>query len=304
MQLARSLAVALGLGLALASQTPAAMAQAGNPDFSQPSQPKPAPSNPRPSDSDRPSTGPVDLRPKFRPGTEVRYAFQQRSASVFTPTDDPKAKQDQKMDQSIGLLMRVTEASDQGATLQIVYESVRIKLVTPDDKGEFDSTRPESPKPAPGQTGKPPAPGKSSPPAPPVPDRAFPAIPGLPDDMSLDSMLKMIAGPSVGTIITVKTDASGQITSVSGGESLGGGALAGLGGLGGGLGGAMMPHPSQMANWLVASIGGRPSARVGESWTNSDKLAGSPVGSFDMNTTHTLRSHNGSVASIAFAGST
>jgi hypothetical protein len=105
----------------------------------------------------------------------------------------------------------------------------------------------------------------------------------------------------VGTTITVKTDRNGGITSVSGGDGLGGA----MGGLGLPGGGGLVPSPSQMANWLVAGIGGpgnRGFARVGESWTNSDSLSGTPVGAFAMKTTHTLKSAGGGAANLAFVG--
>ena len=213
--------------------------------------------------------------------------------------------QDQKQTERIGLTFKVVQAGDEGATIQVVYDSIKVSLTTPDGVAEYDSAKPALKKPTPTSTPvttpsgpRTTRPGTKSPPTPaqPAPASADP----LKDiaDMDMNGMLGQIVGPMVGTIITVKTDRAGAITSVSGGDALGGG-LGGLGGLGAA---GVVPNPSAVANWLVAGMGGKTSARIGETWTNNDSLAGTPVGSLAMKTTHTLKSASGGVANVSFVG--
>ncbi len=263
--------------------------------------------------------GTIDLRPKFRTGQQIRYIFDQTAKSTVKSQDpnDTSLDQDQKQTQRIGLAMKVVQAGDEGATIQVVYESIKVTLNTPDGVAEFDSTKPTNKpgaKPIGGQPGakQPPArsttpvktPG-SSPNSPPTP---APAADPLKDigDMNMNGTLALVVGPMVGTTITVKTDRTGAITSVTGGDALGGG-MGGLGGAGGmgGMGGSLVPSPSAVANWLVSGLGGpgnKGFARVGESWTNNDSLSGTPVGAFSMKTTHTLKSATGGSANVAFVG--
>jgi hypothetical protein len=241
--------------------------------------------------------GEVDLRTKFKAGQQTRYIFEQNSKNAVKSLDGTggaaETVQEQQQSERIGLLLKVVESGDAGATIQVVYESIKLTLKTGDDTMEFDSTKV---KPAPKTT----TPAKTP---------ATPGKPGTQAPTSGDPMdplqqfadkdpLELIVGPMVGTTVTVKTDKNGAITSVSGGEGLGGG----LGGLGGMAGGGLLPSPSQMANWLVAGMGGKSSARVGETWTNSDALSGTPVGAFTMKTQHTLKSASAGWANLAFTG--
>lgn len=286
-----------------------ALAQAGNPTM--PDMAKPPARDPEV----RP--GLVDLRPKFKKGQEIRYVLEQNSRNQVRGPDpkDETFNQDQKLTQRIGLVMRVVEAGDEGATIQVVYDSIKITMDTGDDSATFDSsapktkpsatpsqpppgTTPTSPsKTQPGQRPASPSPGTTTPEKDTAPAPGLPGLDGL-ADLDLSGMLARIIGPMVGTVVTVKTDAKGAITSVTGGDALGGG----LGGLGG-MGGALVPNPTQTANWVVSGMaGGSGLVRVGQSWTNSDALAGTPVGAFRMSTTHTLQSHAGGNASVMFKG--
>jgi hypothetical protein len=253
---------------------------------------------------EEPSTGTVDLRPKFKAGQQIRYVFDQVAKNQIKSSDpsDNSMDQDQEQTERIGLVMKVVEAGDDGATIQVVYESIKVTLKTPDGPAEYDSTKPKptakSPSPTPSTKSptKPGTPTIKSPSTTPAPGGSDP----LKDIADLDTsgMLGLIVGPMVGSVITVKTDKNGAVTSVSGGEALGGG--MGLPG-----GGGMVPNPTQMANWLVAGVGGPNNsgrAKVGESWTDNDSLAGTPVGSFKMVTKNTLESATGGAARVSFTG--
>jgi hypothetical protein len=271
---------------------------------------QPAPTQSKPSQA---GPGQVDLRPKFKTGQQIKYTFEQTAKSAVKSQDpsDNTLDQEQRQNQRIGLSLRVVQSGDEGATIQVVYESIKMTLTTPDGVAEYDSTKPttkNAPKPSGTQPATKPVPARQptkpvapTPPTPPTPAQPAPPPPSDPlkeiADMDMNGMLGLIVGPMVGTTITVKTDSSGSITSVTGGESLGGSM--------GGMGGSMMPNPGAMANWLVAGLGGpgnKGFARVGETWTNTDGLSGTPVGAFKMTTRHTLKSASGGLASVSFSG--
>jgi hypothetical protein len=312
------LARGLIAGLAVLMGVPAAaLAQAGDPGSLAPGAPASKPSRPgagaapggksadSPGASDR-----VDLRPRFRVGESMRYVMQidsRNRLAPVTPSRDPAQDADVSMDQGqsqrIGLKIDVTAAGEDGASLKVVFESIRLVMDMPGGKAVFDSTSPS------GGAG---AGGAGS-----------GAKAGVDKDMS--ELLGKLMGPMVGTTLDVRTDASGAITSVSGGDALtGAGAFAELlkgltQGLGaGGAAGAGMPAipglPAGLpglgstpglspgGNWLTGSSGGPGLRRVGESWTFTDNLGATPAGPLMMVTTHTLRSHAGGVATVTFRG--
>jgi hypothetical protein len=268
-------------------------AQAGDP-FKKPSPATPAPAAQTPPAASKPeqpseTRNPgVDLRPKFKKGQELRYVLEldgkNKIKSVSASKDEEPLDNEQTSSQRIGLVMRVKDAGDEGATLDIVYESIKVVMDTPEGKAEFDSTKKKTPASKPG------TPAKGA-----VPD---PLAGGMSD------MLAQIIGPMVGTTIEVKTDRNGAITSVTGGSALGGGGLEGLLGGMGGAGGGMMPDAKSTANWLVGGMGGPSSgfARIGETWTNTDTLSGTPLGGFKMITSHALKSLSGNIANVLFNG--
>lgn len=267
------------------------------------------------------SAGVVDLRPKFKAGQQLRYVMDMDSRGVVKSGEDKDMDQTQSSQQKIVLVMKVKQAGDDGATIGIVYESIKMTMDTPDGKADYDSSKATSKNKTPGKgttpgTGKPSQtkptganPGKgrggtTNPSNPASPATSAPGgLPaGMPSaDASMDDMLAQILGPMVGQEMEVKTDRDGKIISVSGGVS----PMAGLGSLGGGLGGGVgAMDPKATAGWLVSGLksGNNGTARVGESWTNDDELGNTPVGAFRMKTTHTLRSASGSTATVGFTG--
>jgi hypothetical protein len=230
--------------------------------------------------------GAIDLRPKFRTGQQIKYVFDQTAKSTVKSQDpnDTTLDQDQKQSQRLGLVMNVVQAGDEGATIQVVYESIKVSLTTPDGVAEYDSTKPATKptgaKPTGGQPAAKQPPARPGVPTKPPATTPTPSSDPLKDigDLDMSGMLGLIVGPMVGATVTVKTDRTGAITSVSGGDALGGS----MGGLGG--------------------PGNKGYARVGETWANNDALSGTPVGAMSMKTTHTLKSASGGSASIAFVG--
>lgn len=257
----------------------------------------------------------VNLRPKFHVGRDTRYQFDLNSANKLKSTITPEIDGDQTLTQSIGLKLHTVEVTEDGATVELIYENVKATLETADFRAAFDSSKPASSRgqqPATTQPGTT-RPGRTNTPASgSKPNRTK----GTGSDPDMDSLLAQIMQPMVGTKLTMKVDKDGNITSVSGGDSLagGGGGLEGLlGGLGGsglgglgGIGGIGVPTAGKGGggpmSWVITGPAQKPVVHVGESWTNNDSLSGTPVGGFSMVTKHTCRSANGTSASFVFSG--
>ncbi len=220
----------------------------------------------------------VDLRPKFLPGQTTRYELDINSRSELTSKELPELDQKQKMRQTLRLSLRVLEAGSDGATIELVYDSAKVAFESDDLTAEYDSTKPPPPAPA--------------------GNRAADPLAMADPSRLLESLVKGM----VGSKMTLKTDASGNIVSVTGDGGVSGmtrGFMNAVGGGVPGLGGAM-PSGSDAAKWIIT--GPRPSgiARVGETWTNEDSLGGTPLGEFKMRTMHTLVSHRGGAAALKF----
>lgn len=186
------LATAAGCTIVLSS----AHAQSGGIDpFSQP-----APSNTQPAASqpgqpaNQPATQPkagaaVDLRPKLDKGKVFRFKMNLNSTEKQTP---PKDAQDPNVqaetvnatqDQEIVLKMTVKDSNaETGSTLELVYESLKMKVANPmlgDEPLEFDSTKPASA-----------------------------------NDPSASAIADML-GSVVGTALTITMDKDGNVTNVT-----------------------------------------------------------------------------------------
>lgn len=258
-----------------------------------------------------PGAAGVDLRARFVAGRVTRYVMEMISANALKSSSTPELNQDQTQEERIELVLKVKSASAEGAEIELAYERLVAKLKTPDGEFSADSAAKTGAKPGqrpattPGQktSGRPGS--KRSAPAPSAAPATTPATtPGLDEFASLDmnDALKQYVDGAAGTVLTIKTDGAGNLVSVTGGGQLGGGALSGLGG-GGGLGGGMMgANPNAMANWVVGGLGAPGSVQVGQKWTTSSSLQGTPLGAFGMNTTYTLRSANGGQARVEFRG--
>jgi hypothetical protein len=283
---------------AVAAAMTAAWGSAAQPRAPQPpGADDPAPKQPGPA-----TAGLVDLRPKFKPGQQVRYTMVIDSSHKATSREMPELDQDQKMRQEFGLLMRVVEVGTEATTVELVYESLKMKIDSGEFKAEYDSTRP------PAARKKPTRPG----PAPATPAGGGQAPAGLSDslaDMDDDQVLATAVKGIVGTVVTMKFDANGNITHVSGtGSLVPGGNLGtlGPGGLvppGGGVAGGMgAGGGSAAAAWSISSPGQSGFAKVGQTWKNSESLGQTPIGDLSMETEHTLRSASGGRATVSVNG--
>lgn len=241
----------------------------------------------------------VDLRPRFRKGDQTRFIMtidntgelrepgQKPSKATPKPrpgkskTPDPATAGlgEQTMKQEIGLLLRVKEADpEKGATVELVYESLKVDLRSQDMEVSFDSTKKPASKPA-AKPGDPTA--------------------SMPTEQDIvDAMLR----PMVGTVITLELDADGNITRTSGGSAL---SMSGMLSAMSGMTGSPMPSAGAGGDALgsLFSIAkGRGSAAVGESWTTEDTLDNAVIGSFKLTNKTTLKSHNRGIAELAFSG--
>jgi hypothetical protein len=228
---------------------------------------------------EQPAVRLVDLRPKFEKGQELRYTLAMNSStrqSTLTPA--PKAKSprtpakpgsqpDAAPDASanadsssrvvMGLRLKVTDVSQEsGATVDLVIESIKAAVQSGDAKLDFDSTK------------------KSN-----------------PDDPAA-ALFQSIAG----TTLTLKVDRDGNISSVTGGESLT--ALGQFVSPGGGGQG----KPGDLFSSLFSAHKASGQAAVGESWENSDRIDSPLMGGFRMITRHTLTSVRGREAYVDVRG--
>lgn len=258
--------------------------------------------------SDRPAPpsakGPeVDLRPKFVAGRQTRYELAIVSGNAVK-SDQEDLNSEQTMTQTVGLALKVKSVDDEGATVELVYERIKVGIETADFKAEFDSADKGK------GTSKTSSPSKSPRPAP----KSKGAKPAAADP-EMGELLGQIMRPMVGTTLVMKVDKAGNITSVSGGEALAGAGLGALlGGLGGGGGlagggGGLVPTPTAGGSgnpmtWIINGPAQKGIVHVGESWTNTDSLGGTPVGGFTMVTRHTCKSasEGGRTANLTFSG--
>lgn len=249
-----------------------------------------------------PQAGIVDLRPRFLAGRQTRYVLEIESSNALRSASTPDLDQDQKQKDRITLAVRVKTATPEGATVEIVYERVEASLKTPDMDISADSAaippakKPKNPPqtPAKKSTPKQNQPGQSQPPTPADLDAIA--------EMSMEDMLLQHVKAAAGTTLSVTTDAAGNIVSLTGGENLSGNPLTSMMGLSGGVASGSPTAPQSVANWVLAGIGAPASVRIGQSWTTTSNLAGTPIGSLGMQTTSTLKSMHAGIADIAFAG--
>jgi hypothetical protein len=215
-------------------------------------------------------TRPVDLRPKFERGQELRYTLETSSSTKQTPLGRAPAKSPAKTppdtdapgepagDSSsrvrLGLRVKVVEAGvEAGATVALVIDTLKASITSGETKLEFDSTRPRK------------------------------------EDDPAAALFHSLAG----TTLTLKVDPAGNITSVSGGESLA--ALGQLTGSGG-------QKPGELFSSLFSSGKSSGTAKVGESWENSDRIESPLLGRFRMVTRHTLTALRGRDAHVEVRG--
>lgn len=104
--------------------------------------------------------------------------------------------------------------------------------------------------------------------------------------------------PVIGTVLTVKVDPKGKVTEVTGGDELGGLGLWGQVA-------AQFRERGIVASFIepvLNTYNEKGEAAVGETWTHSDTLEDSPLGSFRIVTDHTLDSIKDGEAHVKLAG--
>jgi hypothetical protein len=121
-------------------------------------------------------------------------------------------------------------------------------------------------------------------------DSTKPAAPAKPGEVDL---IGTVLRPLVGTTMTLNVDRAGNITSVTGGEG-----FAMLGQVTPGAGGSL----PQVIGPIFTIKKGDGFARIGEVWTNIDKLSSGLMGEFRMTTEHRLDSVAGRDAKVGLKG--
>jgi hypothetical protein len=119
----------------------------------------------------------VDLRPKFRAGQQLRYTMEMTNSS--RPTQKGQPSLSSKAEFGLSLKTKAVGA-DGGATVDLVFDRVKISTQTPEEKFEFDSSKP--PK-------------------------------------GDDDIIGLMLQPLVGSTLTLTVDSAGNISAINGGES-------------------------------------------------------------------------------------
>jgi hypothetical protein len=191
--------------LSISGVTLAQTGGGGNPKFDQPTE---SPKS-REKGVERSDTR-IDLRPKFEKGQSIKLKMEvvnsaqhpaidvdpldepdrpspAKKGSKSTPTKNRPELETTKSKIDFGIVMNVKDVTTEGvATVDMVFQTVKVFVDGPGGKMEFDSTKP-----------------------------AAPAKPGEID--VIGSVLK----PLVGSTFTMTVDRSGNISSVSGGDGFG-----------------------------------------------------------------------------------
>lgn len=127
----------------------------------------------------------INLRPKFEKGAEATYNLALTADNTFNMGASTEA-QKQHVEQDIGLKLVVKEVdAEKGATVDLVYESIKFKSEGGMFAAEFDSAQPA--------------------------------------DKDAANPLAGAFRPLIGTTFTLTIDKNGNVTEVAGGEALAGG---------------------------------------------------------------------------------
>lgn len=230
--------------------------------------------------------GRVDLRGRLAPGDERRFEMaidtQLRlrapgpagGGGDAAPAAGPAGmvEQNQSAHQWVDFLIRVVESGEAESVLELEYAGLRYTLESPNQAGAFDSTAPEA-----------------------------------------DGEMARALRPVVGTRLVVRVSREGKVTQVSGGERLGGvPADEGQGGAKQEAGeGAFWPRVAvQFRERAIVASFVEPilttrhptgAAAVGETWTYSDRLDESPLGTFTIVTEYRLESADAGAGTAVLA---
>lgn len=138
----------------------------------------------------------VDLRPRFESGEQIRYEMRTETGGSLgfgkdSPIDAPKPTTTR---QRLDLLLQVQETDPETGTLiEVVVEGAWIQIESDGSTISYDTASKR--KPAPSRTGRPAA--------------------DDPNDDSDEAMLARLAEGMVGSVVTIRLDPTGKVTSIS-----------------------------------------------------------------------------------------
>jgi hypothetical protein len=209
----------------------------------------------------------IDLRPRFEVGKAQRFRISMTArgkeaapSSPGTPTTTIDTSMSQDIE--ISLVAREVDA-ERGSTLDLVYESMKISMKTPDGQQLTLDT----------------------------------------NSKDKDDPLAGLLAPLAGLKVAIQMDKDGNITTMDagagGGLPMDPAALLGGGGNGPSINAAEVVRNLLGPVTTTAKSPGQ--ASVGESWTTQDTID-AVWGRMQLSTTHTLSSHRGNVATIDTRG--
>ncbi|MBX3385394.1 MAG: hypothetical protein KF768_02365 [Phycisphaeraceae bacterium] len=240
----------------------------------------------------------IDLRPKFVQGRTTKYEFTMEHEISTGPAGSGQRggggdeRTTSNLRQRMKISLHTVDAGETSSLMELTIEAFGLAIETDDLKLQASSD---------GQ-------GMGGGGDKPMSD----------EDRMVSQMLEGVVKSVAGTKLRMTVDERGNITDIRGGDALSmtgliaqiAGGLEGAGVFGGGLGGlvgGLLPGGgaggASGMQWLISGASGQPmKARVGQTWTNVDKLGSTPIGDLQMVTKHTVRSIRGDLAEIGFDG--
>lgn len=198
---------------------------------------------------------PVDLRPKWTVGQDVRYKIVAEGTNEMdVPGMGPQKTTDR---QEIAVRLTPKEVTEGGAKVELTYEAIKVNVEgSPRGPQTFDSTKPDEGGP-----------------------------------------LGQALRPIVGLTLTLHVDPNGNITEVTGGDSVQvnprsqwAGRLVQKGGV------------SSMFGRVISGNRASGQANVGDTWQTSDRIDLSSMGTVKLDAENTLNGLSGNVATIGIKG--
>lgn len=221
------------------------------------SMPKPADAKP---EGEKPSDKPAD-KPAEKPADAKQDAAKpaaggiQQSSGGMTSTDS--------VDQTATYELRVIEAGDSGAQLELELKAIKASAVVPQGQFNWDSAQPR-------------------------------------DDSEVNNPIAVSYRPIIGAVTKLAVDGNGNITTVTPDPRVN---LNPRGPLAPMVQSLVGPEIVRVRFANVLSIkDGKEPAKVGDTWKNVDELSAAAVGRFVLTTNNTLKSMTGDTAMIEIVG--
>jgi hypothetical protein len=215
-----------------------------------------------PATPDAPKSDPAKTDPA-KNSSSASVSAEMKQPAGNSPSAGAGMSSTTTVDQTATYELRVKEASDKGATLELELKSVVASATLPQGKYTWDSSTP-------------------------------------PDDKDAGNPILVALRPVVGAVLTIKLGAEGNITSVDGDSRVN---LNVRGPLAPNVQALVGPDGIRLRWGAVLWIkDGRTPATVGQTWTNTDTMPNPAVGKFSYVTNNTLRSVKDGIADIGIAG--